>query len=95
MLYEIVGGGVISSRVESCLLASLVDNKETKLKYFSDETRCGDPEQPLSSTVDRVSTDRVVYACVKGYKMEGNAERNCLPNGLWSGQSPTCSGAAY
>ena len=61
---------------------------------FADETRCGDPEQPLSSTVERISADAVVYSCVKGYKMQGgNAERNCLPNGLWSGQAPSCSGA--
>ena len=61
--------------------------------FLVDETRCGDPEQPLSSTVDRQSADKVVYSCVKGFKMEGgDAERHCLPNGLWSGHPPSCSG---
>ena len=61
--------------------------------FLVDETRCGDPEQPLSSTVERQSADKVMYACVKGFKMEGGeAERTCLPNGRWSGQPPSCSG---
>ena len=60
---------------------------------FADETMCGDPEQPLYSTIQRLSDQSIVYACLKGYKMEaGDPRRDCV-NGVWTGPPPPrCSG---
>ena len=55
---------------------------------------CGDPEQPLHSTLKRISDRHIVYACQKGYKMEGEGDprRDCV-NGVWTGHPPPrCSG---
>ena len=56
---------------------------------------CGDPEQPLHSTLKRISDRHIVYACQKGYKMEegeGEPRRDCV-NGVWTGPPPPrCSG---
>lgn len=30
------------------------------------------------------------YTCDHGYKLVGNAPRECLYNGSWSGKEPTC-----
>ena len=60
-----------------------------------DSTACGDPEQPVSSLVTRSDPARVTYSCVKGYRLEGAAERLCLVHegGRWEGKPPTCIGA--
>lgn len=63
------------------------------LAMVADETQCGDPEQPISSIVNRTSVNTVEYSCAKGYKMDGNPTRSCLGNGVWSGHPPRCSGA--
>ena len=61
-----------------------------------DSTACGDPEQPVSSLVTRSDPARVTYSCVKGYRLEGAAERLCLVHegGRWEGEPPTCVGAS-
>ena len=59
-----------------------------------DSTACGDPEQPVSSLVTRSEPTRVRYSCVKGYRLEGGAERVCLTDegGRWEGEPPRCIG---
>ena len=56
---------------------------------------CGDPEQPVSSLVTRSEPIRVTYSCVKGYRLEGSAERVCLTHegGRWEGEPPRCIGS--
>ena len=64
------------------------------LLSFSDDTLCGDPEQPLSSIVNQTSPTTVEYTCLKGYKMTGGGDRTrtCSPKGVWEGRPPMCSG---
>ena len=64
------------------------------LLSFSDDTLCGDPEQPLSSIVNQTSPTTVEYTCLKGYKMTGGGDRTrtCSPKGVWAGRPPMCSG---
>ena len=49
----------------------------------------------MSSLVTRSDPARVTYSCVKGYRLEGGAERLCLVHegGRWEGEPPTCVGA--
>ena len=63
------------------------------LSSFSDFTLCGDPEQPVSSLVDRKSPTVVDYSCVKGFRLEGSAIRECeTAKGTWMGVAPRCKG---
>ena len=56
-----------------------------------DSRPCGDPEQPLSSVVNRTSVSTVEYTCVKGHRLEGgDAIRKCKADGQWSGKPPRC-----
>ena len=50
----------------------------------------------MSSLVTRSDPARVTYSCVKGYRLEGAAERLCLVHegGRWEGEPPTCVGAS-
>ena len=81
--------------LESQVLFAPNDQSFSSLKLisFSDETMCGDPEKPLYSSIERISDRHIVYACLKGYKMEeGNPRRECV-NGVWTGPPPPrCSG---
>ena len=55
---------------------------------------CGSPEIPnpagvvFSSNTTVGST--VIYTCLEGYDLVGEAERVCLNNGTWSGRVPSC-----
>jgi len=61
---------------------------EVEVFEYRNETMCGDPEQPLYSTIQRLSDQSIVYACLKGYKMEaGDPRRDCV-NGVWTGPPP-------
>ena len=70
------------------------DTHHKSLSFFAaDQTLCGDPEQPVSSQVNRTSANTVEYTCVKGYRMEGGSpKRFCETSGIWSGQPPQCKG---
>jgi len=35
----------------------------------------------------------VEYSCAPNYNLHGNAKRTCMPNGLWSGNTPKCEGS--
>lgn len=59
------------------------------------EIQCKDPDS-LEGMSFKVSTHSVggiaVYSCPRGYIMQGNSTRSCLKKGVWSGQSPSCTG---
>ena len=77
---------------------SAADKNNHKLNFIStiDETECGDPEQPTSSVVNRVSKSEVEYSCLKGYRLEaGNRTRTCSKAGAWSGKTPRCIGEKF
>lgn len=58
-------------------------------------TLCGDPEQPVSSQVNR-SESAVSYSCAKGFRLEGEAVRRCdTATGAWSGAPPRCIGGCF
>ncbi|KAL5011273.1 hypothetical protein ScPMuIL_009824 [Solemya velum] len=61
----------------------------------SGETTCPNPGTPVSSTKVGNSYDTgavIRYTCANGMYLQGSAERTCLPNGLWSGDEPSCQG---
>ncbi|XP_061487863.1 sushi, von Willebrand factor type A, EGF and pentraxin domain-containing protein 1 isoform X2 [Rhineura floridana] len=54
---------------------------------------CGEPEAPeYGITIgNRYSyRDKVLYKCSSGYELEGDAERICQADELWSGATPVC-----
>ncbi|MBN3306145.1 SVEP1 protein, partial [Amia calva] len=54
---------------------------------------CGKPTPPLNSMVmgTRYSyRDSIIYRCHSGYELQGNPERICQSNKLWSGEEPLC-----
>ena len=60
-----------------------------------EKTRCGEPEQPLSSVITRVDDTEIEYSCLKGFRLddESRAKRKCDPRtGLWGGDghAPRC-----
>ncbi|EMP30778.1 Sushi, von Willebrand factor type A, EGF and pentraxin domain-containing protein 1 [Chelonia mydas] len=64
---------------------------------FSDDicvpVSCGKPETPEHGTVVGASysyKDAVLYQCNAGYELQGDAERICQGNKLWSGAAPVC-----
>ena len=50
------------------------------------------PDNGYVETGDRTVGTTVKYKCHKGYLIEGEAERTCLPNGSWSGIRAVCNG---
>ena len=38
---------------------------------------------------------RVEFFCDDGFRLNGNRFRQCLPNGTWSGNVPTCEGILW
>ena len=84
-------------RVQYSSSISLATHPILFLSLVPDSTPCGDPEQPVSSLVTRSSEPaRVTYSCVKGYRLEGHAERVCLTgeDGRWEGEPPRCMGSS-
>ncbi|CAG0882096.1 unnamed protein product [Darwinula stevensoni] len=50
---------------------------------------CGDPEQPIYSSVSRTE-NQTHYSCLPGFTLKGEMVRNCLADGQWSSSPPTC-----
>ena len=54
---------------------------------------CGDPgtltngRRFVAGTIEGSS---VKFQCNHGYALRGESKRECLPNGEWSGQAPSC-----
>ena len=38
--------------------------------------------------------DTITYICDHGYRLNGTAQRTCLPGGQWSGTAASCQGKA-
>ncbi|CAG0917203.1 unnamed protein product [Notodromas monacha] len=62
---------------------------EVEVFARQDQVPCGDPEQPLHSSVNRTGF-RAVYGCSPGFQIQGQAVRDCLLSGQWTGQAPVC-----
>ncbi|XP_069487009.1 sushi, von Willebrand factor type A, EGF and pentraxin domain-containing protein 1 isoform X2 [Ambystoma mexicanum] len=54
---------------------------------------CGPPEDISHGFLNGSAFsfgEYVQYLCFPGYEMHGNALRQCMPNGFWSGDPPAC-----
>ena len=40
----------------------------------------------------RTIGSKATYNCSEGFNLEGNGTRTCQPDGMWSGNEPTCEG---
>ncbi|MEJ1282873.1 sushi von Willebrand factor type A EGF and pentraxin domain containing 1 [Cricetulus griseus] len=57
------------------------------------QAACGPPEdlpQGFPNGFSFYHGGHIQYQCFPGYKLHGNSSRRCLPNGSWSGSSPSC-----
>lgn len=56
--------------------------------------RCGSPDINIGiQIIDHINVTvgaYVTYGCFKDYVLIGDAKRQCLPSGTWSGRSPQC-----
>lgn len=68
-------------------------HKSLQLCVFEDKCDVNDLEHPLYGSV-HVDSDEIngtaTYQCNQG-RLHGNSQRQCLPNGQWSGTTPSCS----
>ena len=66
----------------------------TLMFFFSAiQVDCGDPGTPVNGRRKLTTTfegDIVEYFCSTGFDLEGDQERKCQSNGLWTGQLPIC-----
>ncbi|CAB3383572.1 Hypothetical predicted protein [Cloeon dipterum] len=54
---------------------------------------CGSPDRNLNTSIaggDHVVGKSITYSCPEGHMLVGNATRECLNTGFWSGVAPTC-----
>lgn len=54
---------------------------------------CGSPDRQQNTTVtggDFRVGKTIKYSCPEGHKFVGNATRECLDTGFWSGVAPSC-----
>ena len=51
-----------------------------------------DPEFGMVQLTGRMIASKAIYNCSRGYRIEGDQERECLLSGMWSGNQPVCSG---
>lgn len=54
---------------------------------------CGSPDARQNTTVlgkKFTLGEKIQYDCPKGHSLLGYAERECKPDGTWSGAAPTC-----
>ena len=58
---------------------------------------CTSLSSPINGSISCNSTDvshyedQCLFSCDPGYELTGSSSRQCLPNGLWSGQTVTCN----
>ena len=50
-----------------------------------------DPAFGMVELTGRSIQSKALYSCIRGYRLEGDQERECLLSGRWSGPEPTCS----
>ena len=51
-----------------------------------------DPEFGMVQLTGRALTSKALYSCLRGFRIMGNQERECVIPGIWSGNQPVCSG---
>lgn len=65
------------------------------LTLFLAEIMCPSLDDPMFGVVQltgRTIQSKALYSCLRGYRLEGAQERECLLSGRWSGPEPVCSG---
>ena len=65
------------------------------LKIISLARGCQNLPKPENGNVEVTSTvvgTVATYSCNDGFKLVGNENRVCRPNGQWSGVAPSCQG---
>ena len=63
--------------------------------FFVSVVDCGALENPVNGLVaysDTTFSSTGTYTCSSGYTLDGDAMRNCLASGTWSGSQPMCAG---
>ena len=59
---------------------------------------CGELDDPDYGQVKFISTtvgSEAIYSCNRGFILVGKDIRECLINGVWSGQAPTCKSECH
>ena len=63
------------------------------VNLLEEEVRCGNLSVPPNGVLlyndDRVG-DSAEYRCDNSFQLLGDGTRSCLPDGMWSGEKPTC-----
>ncbi len=57
------------------------------------DVMCEELFSPLNGMImvmGRTPGSRAMYSCDMGFKLDGEMSRLCQPDGLWSGEEPTC-----
>lgn len=81
---------LIGSSIRDCLQNELWSGVAPECKLVE----CGSPETPNPAGVvfysNSTAGSTITYSCLEGFKLVGEAERVCLNNGSWSGDTPSC-----
>jgi hypothetical protein len=64
----------------------------TLLGLLSDESMCGEPEEPVAGHVVVGSDGMAIYSCDSGYRLLAEPNRTCDRDGHWMGHAPQCEG---
>ena len=62
------------------------------LGLLSDESMCGEPEEPVAGHVAVGSDGMAIYSCDSGYRLLAEPNRTCERDGHWMGHAPQCEG---
>lgn len=78
--YETVGASVLTCGA---------DGSFASLPPTCAKIKCPPPDPPTNGNL-QVEEDVLVYSCLPGYQLQGQARRSCLPTGVWDGQAAVC-----
>uniref|UniRef100_H3AD23 Sushi, von Willebrand factor type A, EGF and pentraxin domain containing 1 n=1 Tax=Latimeria chalumnae TaxID=7897 RepID=H3AD23_LATCH len=84
--YRLSGSNISTCQIDGSWIPSFSDASCTPVS-------CGKPDPPEHGKVIGTSynfRDDVLYQCNVGYELQGNVERICQANKLWSGTQPEC-----
>jgi hypothetical protein len=62
------------------------------LVLLSDDSMCGEPEEPVAGHVVVGSDGMAIYSCDSGYRLLREPNRTCERDGHWMGHAPQCEG---
>jgi len=69
--------------------------QHTIVAFFYFLVDCGHPGTPANSRVvlfnDTLEDSIARYSCNVGFRLDGNIERVCQSNAMWTGEIPTCT----